>query len=542
MNEKGEKFKNMRNKTKTRLKKLGKTEKAITLIALVITIIILLILAGVSIATLTGENGILTRANEAKEQTGVAEEREMVELSAQAALIDNNGKEILEQHLNSELENAFGEYKYNLEKGENKGEEGFIVTITDTGRRYFVNKNGKVEQMIPGPKVTHTISPEEQVADGEKITITINATATEGEITKITKPDGTSVENTNTTTYEVEENGEYQFIVEQSNGGKITYAVEITNGKYVERFSDIYTSTQKYTKNGQTAWIPEGFAVGRTYGINNIENGLVITDKIDENHNSTGNEFVWVPVENFNEFTREHFGTEGQKWWTGTFVTDGLSANNMYELTSNGIKDNTEVEKMYKSVNDYGGFYVGRYEAGTTASSGTGIRGEVVSKKGANIYNSIGFADTDDMTDETGGAVEVARSMYTDKKGDSVTSTLIYGVQWDAIMRWMQEVPNLTGGKYIQDSTGMGWYSNNTNGNPNQTGIDLDEGKNKVKNIYDLAGNIIEWTMESFDTNNRVYRGGSCGNSGSSYPASSRHYSYPSYNGFRIGFRVALYL
>ena len=542
MNEKGEKFKNMRNKTKTRLKKLGKTEKAITLIALVITIIILLILAGVSIATLTGENGILTRANEAKEQTGVAEEREMVELSAQAALIDNNGKEILEQHLNSELENAFGEYKYNLEEGENKGEEGFIVTITDTGRRYFVNKNGKVEQMIPGPKVTHTISPEEQAADGEKITITINATATEGEITKITKPDGTSVENTNTTTYEVEENGEYQFIVEQSNGGKITYTVEITNGKYVERFSDIYISTQKYTKNGQTAWIPEGFAVGRTYGINNIENGLVITDKIDENHNSTGNEFVWVPVENFNEFTREHFGTEGQKWWTGTFVTDGLSANNMYELTSNGIKDNTEVEKMYKSVNDYGGFYVGRYEAGTTASSGTGIRGEVVSKKGANIYNSIGFADTDDMTDETGGAVEVARSMYTDKKGDSVTSTLIYGVQWDAIMRWMQEVPNLTGGKYIQDSTGMGWYSNNTNGNPNQTGIDLDEGKNKVKNIYDLAGNIIEWTMESFDTNNRVYRGGSCGNSGSSYPASSRHYSYPSYNGFRIGFRVALYL
>ena len=174
MNKKGEKDKNMRN-------------KGITLIALVITIIVLLILAGVSIATLTGENGILTRANDAKENTGIAEEREMVELSAQTALIDNDGKEVLEEYLDPELENTFGEYKYSLEEGENGGEQGFIVTITDTGRRYFVSKNGKVEQMIPAPIVTHSISPEGQVDEGEKVTITINAEATEGEITKITK-------------------------------------------------------------------------------------------------------------------------------------------------------------------------------------------------------------------------------------------------------------------------------------------------------------------------------------------------------------------
>ena len=274
-----------------------KEEAGITLIALVITIIVLLILVGVSIATLTGENGILTRAQDAKEQTGVTEEREKVELSAQAALIDNNGKEILEQYLNPELENTFGKYKYSLEVGENDGEQGFIVTITDTGRRYFVNKNGKVEQMIPAPIVTHSINPDTQVAEGEKIIITINATATEGEITKITKPDGTTVENTSETTYEIEYNGEYKFIVEQSNGGKTTYTVEITNGRKLEKFSDIYTETQQYTKNGQTAWIPKGFAVGTSGTINSIENGLVITDKIDENYNSIGNEFVWVPAE-----------------------------------------------------------------------------------------------------------------------------------------------------------------------------------------------------------------------------------------------------
>ena len=295
--------------------------------------------------------------------------------------------------------------------------------------------------------------------------------------------------------------------------------------------------------------IPEGFYyVGGTK-----EEGIVISDNIEDlgkgdsseaAENLQGNQFVWVPVENFDEFKREHFGTEAQKWWTGTFVTDRLSDNNLYEPVSDGIMEDTEVEKMYKSVKENKGFYVGRYEAGTTASSGTGIRGEVVSKKGANVYNYIGFADTNDMTDETGGAVEVARGMYNKEKGDSVTSTLIYGVQWDAIMRWMQDEPNLTGGKYVEDSTGMGWYLDNyANGNATrQTGIDVDGGKNKVKNIYDLAGNVWEWGMESGNTNVRVGRGGSYYASGSGSPASHRDRGGPSGSTPDIGFRVALYL
>lgn len=289
--------------------------------------------------------------------------------------------------------------------------------------------------------------------------------------------------------------------------------------------------------------IPDGFYyVGGTK-----DEGLVISDVQgdDLDNSKQGNQFVWVPVENFDDFKREHFGTEAQKWWTGTFVTDGLSENNMYEPTSDGIMEDTEVEKMYKSVKENKGFYVGRYEAGTTASSGTGKRGEVVSKKGANVYNNIGWADTDDMTDETGGAVEVARGMYNEENGDNVTSTLIYGVQWDAIMRWMQDVPNLTEGKYVQDSTGMGWYSDNyASGNPtHQTGIDLDDGKNNVKNIYDLAGNVWEWTMEIYNTNFRVYRGGGYNNIGDIYSAYYRDDGYyQSPTNELVGFRVALYI
>ena len=68
-----EEVKNIQKETQ---KSIKKSINGITLIALVITIIVLLILAGVSIATLTGENGILTRANNAKTNTEQAEEDE----------------------------------------------------------------------------------------------------------------------------------------------------------------------------------------------------------------------------------------------------------------------------------------------------------------------------------------------------------------------------------------------------------------------------------------------------------------------------------
>ena len=65
-----------------------KNQKGITLIALVITIIVLLILAGVSIAMLTGENGILTRANDAKTQNEYAAIKDKVQLAIQAVYAD----------------------------------------------------------------------------------------------------------------------------------------------------------------------------------------------------------------------------------------------------------------------------------------------------------------------------------------------------------------------------------------------------------------------------------------------------------------------
>ena len=106
-----------------------RNQKGITLIALVITIIVLLILAGVSIAMLTGDNGILTRANDAKEDTAVAEavERINMELNAAYALVLSG--DIGETF----TENDVNEIKENLPTGEydvSKGSNSKTLTIT----------------------------------------------------------------------------------------------------------------------------------------------------------------------------------------------------------------------------------------------------------------------------------------------------------------------------------------------------------------------------------------------------------------------------
>ena len=63
-----------------------------------------------------------------------------------------------------------------------------------------------------------------------------------------------------------------------------------------------------------------------------------------------------------------------------------------------------------------------------------------------------------------------------------------------------------------------------------------------VKNIYDLAGNVYEWTMEAFHTEYRVTRGGNWNVSATYAPASQRGNNNPDNSYDSIGFRVALYL
>ena len=128
-------------KFKTRTNKMRKTSKneiGITLIALVITIIVLLILAGISIATLTGENGILIQAQNAKEQTEIANEKEIIEIAAVGAMEEDNWGYITKENLKTELDKQISG-KYEMPEGDE-----IIVTYKDSKRSYLVDSNGNV--------------------------------------------------------------------------------------------------------------------------------------------------------------------------------------------------------------------------------------------------------------------------------------------------------------------------------------------------------------------------------------------------------------
>ena len=111
----------------------------ITLIALVITIIVLLILAGVSIAMLTGNNGILAQANNAKITTEDKGAEEKVKLAVMAAKSQSNDGTLDADKLIEELQNNY--------KGTGtKKNEGFPVTATVDGKQFTVDENGNVEE------------------------------------------------------------------------------------------------------------------------------------------------------------------------------------------------------------------------------------------------------------------------------------------------------------------------------------------------------------------------------------------------------------
>ena len=308
-----------------------------------------------------------------------------------------------------------------------------------------------------------------------------------------------------------------------------------------------------------TVPIPAGFYyVGGTKAT-----GLVISDKkADENKYKdqtlvpadglVGNQFVWIPVdnsskENFNAvFQRQEGYSSGSKqsYLSSCGEADSTGVNSKVTETAT---TQAEAIAMYDSVYKNGGFYVGRYEVGKDKD------GTVVIKKGTednpvNPYTNIKWSSNGSMqetTGTTGGAVEISRNFDTANNYTSVNSTLIYGVQWDAIMNFIDSNyitnatignPNCDTNSFVRNSTDKGYYNHSS---PTICGS---SDSYRVNNIYDLAGNVNEWTMESYSSDIRVSRGGRYVYSDSYFPASSRNGGIPDYTNDGIGFRVALYL
>lgn len=350
-----------------------------------------------------------------------------------------------------------------------------------------------------------------------------------------------------------------------------------------------------YDKNSDKAIIPAGFAPTGIEGEDVIEDGLVITD-------SEGNEFVWVPVETIGKmvYCYEHpkstvtYNKEKDKLeceqckndnnpitnfagklyasnpttgsifdeeqtqtgydnvsvsYTGirepdTLIDcDGKEENLKIVLENyeegndiNTFKSQLQVEfnNMAESVGKYKGFYIGRYETSNLSDTGTTYaeisRGKVLkgqtSIKGANWFRQY-----------------VSNKKIVDKNNNKATSSMIWGCQWDQVILWMKDIDNTEKAdvKYIKDSTGMGFYLTDSD-SPQSPTITGSSSKYKVKNIYDMAGNVHDNTMEVREETCHICRGGSWDVYGYDRPASFRSSFDVKYDDLSRGSRSTLYI
>ena len=347
-----------------------------------------------------------------------------------------------------------------------------------------------------------------------------------------------------------------------ANGGKIPEKLK-TVAEVIESETP-FTETKQITDgNGDLMWVPKDFKVVEG---ESIDTGVVIEDGV-------GNQFVWVPVPDIDDMYdsankagklydfsgegssstskartypglnsgyREPDIVTGSSTGTGTEY-DGADSNLaiiQQGLTATTFKSKlqSDFDKMIESVGYYKGFYIGRYETGNLKSGQ--VTTAVVKKDREDISNTnwyYMYASSKDIVykNET-------------EKITSVTSSMIWGCQWDATLNWFirSDPENTRGVKgYVTNSTGKGWYKENSEDSKKPTGTPIsDKKENEVNKIWDMAGNVHEWTLEAYNSDARVNRGGSYGGKVSISPAIDRNTGVPTYYRNNYGSRVTLYI
>lgn len=270
-------------------------------------------------------------------------------------------------------------------------------------------------------------------------------------------------------------------------------------------------------------YIPQGFV---HVGTETWNNGYTIKES------STGNEFVWVPC-----VTNENQIKPGDNVVVFKRLTSSMYIGQADKIT--GDDENSHTHEIESNVEKYGGFYIARYEAGlpnTTQSteSEDAIKSDFtqkpVSKAGVGVWNFISRAD----------AITVSNSMISTE--DGVKSTLISGAAWDTTLQWIinasDNKDNEPNKRFDTNSVGKGWYYDISSNKPHVTGYF------SVNNIYDMAGNVSEWTSENCtwgSTSGYVMQRGGAYNATGQYSYAANRSSGHGNSSRHIGFRVILY-
>ena len=526
--------------------------RGITLIALVVTIIVLLVLAGVSINMLTGQNGILTNATKAKESSNVASDLEYLQTKAYEALTNYYA-----------IGNKEGETEYILKNLNGSG----VVADEKTGTVTYNGKTYDISDIIGKTSEQQAI-----------------ASQTEVKIKQITKSSATGDDAA------LFETGKIRMIIEEEENN-INRAV-IPNGFYYVTgapstglvVSDKFGDDDENTKGGnQFVWVPCKDEAGSTY---EGDKGLAKT---------------WQKYSGYSwEYTKyEDWEDEGNSESVNTYGGFYIAR---YEA---GVPTNAT---FY--VNSDGGAYSQNKNPSTEQTiteNETNLTTEQlakklipVSKKNTQCWNEI--------TQEN--AVRVSNAMYYNN--NYVESRLVDSFAWDTVVEWMakdtNKYPNIAtnsidygnyNNNYKIDLSNVfyaahryGWKTTNNEEkywsfatkyskgqfNSGAESVDSTSGPKKyefaketyidgyeydikkelatgasnvtkVKNIYDMAGNMWEWTTEVGNHNKTatkfaVLRGGSFRVNGSGSPVSYRSGgdSASSDYDFNIGFRVVLYI
>ena len=278
-----------------------------------------------------------------------------------------------------------------------------------------------------------------------------------------------------------------------------------------DNWTPSYDETTTYTdRNGDTATIPQGFSVSRKPNEKTIDDGLVVKDE-------NGNEFVWVPLETVVSAT-ETDGTTNKAmairsgddykgllydFTTSTSTVKSGCTTDIYTyrepefLTAydnntnynSGLftKDSLQEDynKMIRSVIQYHGFYIGRYELG--------LEGVSPAVKNASTNTNVTTVDASNSnTNIWHGLYSKCKEFAPESSDESVVSSMVWGSQYDAMLNWMQR-------------NGVDVISRGTGNLTTTTGSSLSD---LTKNIFDLYGCHYEWTLEANFINKRVGRGG----------------------------------